>query len=186
MNGASANPFEEPQKVKKGDLVKIDYTASLNDGIVIDTSLGFIADHCGVLDDAREYKPLEFIVGSNCTIPGLEENIVGMSVNESRTFVVPAKDAFGERNEAKAKEVPKDFGRKGEFLVGEHLAITDGKNAVSCHVTAVKKDTIVLDLNHPLAGKDIVINVKLISINGRPAASEKADEKQRTDDSKAL
>jgi FKBP-type peptidyl-prolyl cis-trans isomerase 2 len=178
MNGASANPYEEPQKVKKGDLVKIDYTASLNDGIIVDTSIGFIADNCGVLDDSREYKPLEFIVGSNCTIPGLEENIVGMSVNESKTFVIPAKDAFGERDDAKAKEVPKEFGKKDDFVVGEHLAITDGKKAVRCHVTSVNKDSMVLDLNHPLAGKDIVINVKLIAINGRPPSSEKAAGKQ--------
>ena len=72
--------------IKKGDLAKIDYSMSLEDGTIIDASIGFIADSISILDPYREYKPIELIVGQNNTMIGLENALIGMDVNETKTF----------------------------------------------------------------------------------------------------
>ncbi|MEM0231265.1 MAG: peptidylprolyl isomerase [Candidatus Woesearchaeota archaeon] len=158
--------------VKKGDLVKIDYSASLPDGVIFDTSIGFVADRCGILDDVREYKPMEFIVGSGSVIPGLEEAVLGMRINESKTVMISANEAFGEHDPEKIKRVPKELCGKQSIIKGEHLVITDGNKAVLCHVEEVTEDSVVLDLNHPLAGRDIILNIKVLAINGKPESNQ--------------
>jgi peptidylprolyl isomerase len=186
MKDENGGSYEEPKNIRKGDLVKVDYTESLMDGTIIDTSVGFMADHCGILDDEREYKPLEFIVGSGSTIPGLEEALIGMSVGETRTFAIPARTAFGERDNSKVKEGPKELAGRKNFIAGEHLVITDGKSAISCHVDEVRENSVILDTNHPLAGRDIVMNIKVLAINGKPNGEEKGSRKQKESDSKTL
>jgi len=162
----------EDHVVKKGDLVRVDYSAALPDGVIFDTSIGFVADRCGILDDSREYKPMEFIVGSGSVIRGMEEAVIGMRVGDSKTVVVKAEDAFGERLPENIKEVPRELSQKQDMIKGQHLVITDGKKAVLCHVKDITEKSIILDLNHPLAGRDIILNIKVLAINGKPNDSE--------------
>ncbi|MCX6709781.1 MAG: FKBP-type peptidyl-prolyl cis-trans isomerase [Candidatus Woesearchaeota archaeon] len=165
-------------KVKAGDLVKIDFVASLRDGVIFDTSIGFEADNCGIIDPDREYKPVEFIVGSNAVIKGLDDGLMGMEFNESKTFVISPNKAYGERDESKLRDLPVEIiGEKREPIIGEYFILKDEKGQfVNCLIKEVKDGRILADTNHPLAGKEIVITVKVLAINGKPA-EKKSEEK---------
>jgi len=166
----------ETLKVKKGDLVKVDYIAALRNGIIFDTSIGFEADNCGIIDQEREYNAMEFIVG-NSVIKSIDEHIVGMTINESKTFVIKPEDAFGLRDGKKVIELPKTTIPKREPIIGEHFVIMDKqKNPRSCFVKEIRGDLMLVDFNHPLAGHEIIMTVKVLCINGKPSASEKKSE----------
>ena len=135
-------------QVKAGDRVRIHYTGTLNDGTTFDSSQG------------RE--PLEFEVGAGQIIPGLDNAIPGMEVGESKTVNVPAEEGYGPLDPAARQSVPRDQIpadiplEEGSLLqVGQVLPVT---------VAEVTEEAVVLDANHPLAGKDLNFEIKLVEI----------------------
>ena len=138
--------------VKPGDTVRIHYTGTLSDGTTFDSSQG------------RE--PLQFTVGSGQIIPGLDRAIPGMNVGETRAVTVPAAEAYGDRNPDGGQSVPRapvpdhiprDPGTQLQVQTG------DGRT-LPVTVTEVTADEVVLDANHPLAGKDLTFEVELVEI----------------------
>ncbi|MGB9748717.1 MAG: FKBP-type peptidyl-prolyl cis-trans isomerase [Candidatus Woesearchaeota archaeon] len=151
--------------VKNGSLVKADYTLSTEDGIVVDTSIGFEADNSGILDSEREYKPIEIKVGSYETIKGLEDSLIGMKNNESKTFVINPKDGFGERDKNKVKKVPKDLLKiNHEPVVGQTIVLLHDNKTMLGIIKGVFKKEVIVDFNHPLAGKKLVCTIKVVKI----------------------
>ncbi|MCD6454437.1 MAG: peptidylprolyl isomerase [Candidatus Aminicenantes bacterium] len=140
-------------KAKIGDKVKVHYTGKLEDGTVFDSS--------------REGEPLEFTIGSGEIIPGFEEQIIGMEEGEKKTFTIPPEKAYGPHREELIIEV-----RKEEFPpditpeVGQHLQLRQADGHVFyVVVTDVQEDSVTLDANHPLAGKDLVFDVELLEVS---------------------
>ena len=136
--------------MKPGDKVKIHYTGTLNDGTVFDSSEG------------RE--PLEFTIGENQVVPGFENEVKEMKLNEEKTFKINAKDAYGEKNKELMREIPRSK-IPGEMKIeaGAHLILkAPNGQQVTAVVSEVKDDVIVIDLNHPLAGKELTFKVKLL------------------------
>jgi len=139
-------------KVKKNDTVKVHYTGKLVSGEEFDTSKG------------RE--PLEFTVGSGQIIPGFEEAVEGMEVNEKKTITLSPDQAYGPVHdqlisEIDRSELPEDITPQ----IGQTLVATaqDGRQT-RVQVTEVQPETVTLDANHPLAGKDLVFDIELVEI----------------------
>ncbi len=141
-------------QVKAGDKVKVHYHGKLTSGETFDSSEG------------RE--PLEFEVGSGMVIKGFDDGVTGMSVGEKKTITIPVDQAYGAHNQDMLIEMPKDrFPKEMEIETGMPLMMSDGAgNNHQVVVTEIKDDVVILDANHPLAGKDLVFDLELVEIVG--------------------
>ncbi|MDG3581957.1 MULTISPECIES: FKBP-type peptidyl-prolyl cis-trans isomerase [Galbibacter] len=139
-------------QVKENDTVKVHYTGKLEDGQVFDSSL--------------EREPLEFTLGQGQLIPGFENGILNMSVNEKKTINIPSAEAYGDIREELFQEIPKAElpeniePKKGMGLVSR---TPDGRE-IQLVVADVKDASIVVDANHPLAGKDLTFEIEVLEI----------------------
>lgn len=139
-------------QAKQGDTVRVHYTGRLKDGTVFDSSLG------------RE--PMELILGTGEVIPGFEQAVVGMNPGESKTFGVPAEQAFGPHREELVHEmdrklIPPDL----HLEIGEQLALRQPQGpSIRVTVTEISESSVTLDANHPLAGEDLTFDVQLVEI----------------------
>ncbi len=149
-------------KEKKGNLVvstgkevSIEYTVKLEDGTTVDTSVG--------------KKPLTYIHGHKQLIPGLEKALEGMKVGETKHIVVPPEEGYGLRDSKAIVEVTKDKVPKNALKVGTLLQAQNPHGGiVYARVTQIKDKTVVLDLNHPLAGKTLYFDVKILDVKEVP------------------
>ena len=126
-----------------------------------------------VLDSNKGGAPLEFIIGKGQLIPGLEKALVGMNVGDTADILVKAEEAYGLRDEEAVQELPRDQFEGIELEKGMSL-YGQGQNGETIQVNVVDFDdnTVKVDFNHPLAGKDLMFNVKVIS--ERDATEEEA------------
>jgi FKBP-type peptidyl-prolyl cis-trans isomerase 2 len=132
--------------------VSVNYTGRLEDGTVFDSSL----------NPGRE--PLSTTLGQGALIPGFESGLVGMSEGETKTINIPYSEAYGEINEQLIAQVPKDRVPEG-VEVGQMLQTTTQQGPMNVVVKEVNEDHVVLDANHPLAGKDLIFDLEVISVN---------------------
>lgn len=139
-------------KVKADDTVKVHYTGTHVDGEVFDSS--------------REREPLEFTMGQGMIIPGFEKALIDMSVSETKTVNIPSAEAYGERREDLVQEVPKNqLPEELKPEVGMPLmSQTPDGQEMRLTITEVKETTILVDANHPLAGKDLTFELELVEI----------------------
>ena len=147
-------------QAKSGDTVKVHYTGRLDDGSVFDSS-ECADDNCGC-----ETGPLEFTLGGGQVIPGFDRAVEGMRIGETKTVTIPVTDAYGLRQDELVAQVPRsDLPPGMNPEVGQQLEVTqeDG-NSFPVLVIEVTDDSITLDANHPLAGRDLTFDLKLVSI----------------------
>lgn len=139
-------------EVKSGDTVRIHYTGTLADGTTFDSSEG--------------RAPLEFTVGSGQIIPGLDKAIPGMSVGDTKTVEVPAEEAYGPINENARAEVPRSqIPEEVPLQIGGQLQMqTPQGQVLPVTVVAITEEAVMLDANHPLAGKDLTFAIELVEI----------------------
>lgn len=139
-------------QVKQNDTVRVHYTGKLTDGQIFDSSL--------------ERDPIEFTMGQGQLIPGFEKGLLDMKVNEKKTVEIPADEAYGQPREELIQEVDKNQlpeEIKPEPGMGLVSKAPDGRE-MNLVVREVKEDTIVVDGNHPLAGKDLVFDLEVVEI----------------------
>ena len=143
-------------QVKSGDTVAIHYTGTLLDGTQFDSSEG------------RE--PLEFEVGSGMIIPGLDRAMPGMEVGDKKIVKIACEDAYGPLNPEMRQAVPREgIPADIPLEVGTQLQMqTPDGQAMPVMVVEVDEATVLLDANHPLAGKDLQFDIEVVSI--KPAA----------------
>ena len=141
--------------VKKGDKVKVEYTGKLDDGTVFDTSKH--EDHS---------HPLEFEVGSGQVIRGFDEALIGMKEGDEKEFSLKPEEAYGERNPELKKKVPrKNLPKDQEPQVGMNLLIeTPEGQKFPSKIVDMDDENLTVDLNHPLAGKNLNFEIKLLEI----------------------
>ena len=137
--------------VEKGSSVKIEYTLKDDKGAVLDTNTG---------KDA-----LAFTQGAQQIIPGLDKALLGMKAGDSKKVTVKPEDAYGAADPKAEAEVPKESLPQGAAVVGTRL-LARGQDGQPRPVTvkAVKDTTVLLDLNHPLAGKTLFFDIKVVSV----------------------
>ena len=139
-------------QVKKGDRVKFNYALKLKDGKVHETNFGS--------------APLEITVGKGKAIKGLESALVGMSPGQAKTVVVKPADGYGPKDPAfvwtvPAAELPAGTGLAVGTEVG--FARADGSR-VEGRIAKVEGDQVTVDGNHPLTGRNLTFEIKLVSI----------------------
>jgi peptidylprolyl isomerase len=139
-------------QAKNGDTVQVNYTGKLADGTVFDSSIG------------RE--PLEFTLGAGQVISGFEKAVFGMKVGEKKTVTIPADEAYGPHLDEQVAEIPREkFPEDLTLEVGQQLGVrrTDGGTSIVT-IISVSDNTVMIDANHPLAGKDLTFEIELVKI----------------------
>ncbi len=118
-----------------------------------------------VSDSNKGGKPLEFIMGKDQVIPGLESALIGMDEGESGDIMVKAADAYGERKDDAVQTLPKDQFEGVDLAEGMTL-YGQGENGQSTQVIVTSFDDkeVTIDFNHPLAGKDLMFSVTVLSV----------------------
>jgi peptidylprolyl isomerase len=141
------------EKVASGLFVSVDYTGTLDNGEVFDSSEG--------------RRPLEVQVGSGSVIPGFESALMGMSLNETKTFTLSPEEAYGCRDERRMHELPKSGIPAGmEPEVGQTLVLsTPQGQQLPARVDSIDDEKVTFDLNHPLAGKSLTFKVEVVGIS---------------------
>ncbi|MDN3667309.1 peptidylprolyl isomerase [Algibacter miyuki] len=139
-------------QVKENNTVKVNYTGKLADGQVFDSSEG--------------KEPIEFTLGQGQLIPGFEKGLIDMKLNEKKTITIVKDEAYGDVNPALIQEVqktelPQDMAPEvGMGLVSK----SPNGHEINLLVVEVKEESIVVDGNHPLAGKDLVFDLEVVEI----------------------
>lgn len=137
---------------KNGDTVRIHYSGRLTNGTEFDSSTG------------RE--PLQFTLGQNQVIPGLEAHVSGMEPGVRSTVTIPCDAAYGPRRPEAVVTLDRSKVPGGiDLQVGTQLqARTSDGSTMPITVTGIEKDSVEVDANHPLAGEDLVFEVELVEI----------------------
>lgn len=140
-------------QAKSGDLVAVHYTGKFTDGSVFDSSQGG--------------EPLRFTLGAQEVIPGFDEAVLGMSPGESKTQNIPVDQAYGPRNDEMVISVDRsEFPADLEIEVGRQLKLTEEGQTMMVTIADVQPNSVTLDANHPLAGRDLVFEIELVEIGG--------------------
>jgi FKBP-type peptidyl-prolyl cis-trans isomerase SlyD len=163
--------------VENGATVKLEYTLKDDAGIVLDSNKG--------------QDPLTFTPGSQQMMPGLEKELIGMHAGEEKKVVLKPEQAFGPSDPSAQAEVPKTMLPPESLTVGARLMARNASGEQRpVTVKEIKGETVVLDLNHPLAGKTLFFEVKVLGVEppkaaepSKPADSPKADEPSKPADS---
>jgi len=137
--------------IEEGKKVSFDYTLKV-EGEVVDTSKG--------------RGPLEYVHGQGQIIPGLAKELIGLKVGDEKVVEVSPEEAYGEVRKDAFRDVPKaSLPKDVEPKVGMMLQMQGpGGQAVPVKISEVKEDAVVMDLNHPLAGKTLIFDVKIASV----------------------
>ncbi|XOV78463.1 MAG: peptidylprolyl isomerase [Aestuariibacter sp.] len=146
-------------QIQNDSVVTMHYLVSTSDGTELDSSF--------------DGEPLVFIHGTGHLIPGLETALVGKTAGEKFSVDVAAADAYGDRHEQLVQAVPKDMFEGMEVEVGLQFRASSEAGEQSVVVVDVSDDKVVVDGNHPLAGKDLSFEVEVVSV--REATADELD-----------
>jgi FKBP-type peptidyl-prolyl cis-trans isomerase SlyD len=148
---AESQKGETEMTVSSGTQVSLEYTLRLEDKAVVDTNVGS--------------EPLTYVHGSDQIVPGLEKGLEGMKKGESKEVTVVPEDGYGVVNPEALIEVEKEKVPENAVKVGAQLEGRDANGRpVYARVVEVKDKMVVLDFNHPLAGRTLYFDVKILDI----------------------
>jgi len=154
------NKHAHPSQVAKDLVVSLAYTLKVDGNVV---------------DEADQDDPLLYLHGHDNIVPGLEKSLAGMKVGESKTVVLKPKDGYGEYDEDAVEIIPRaEFPKEIPLESGVEIVIEDEEgDELNATIVEVTKDKVTLDLNHPLAGKELYFDVTILDI--RAATEEELD-----------
>jgi peptidylprolyl isomerase len=147
-------------KVQKGDHVTVEYTGTLDDGTEFDSS--------------KNHGPLEFNAGVGQMIQGFDDAVLTMEVGEEKTVTIKAEDAYGQPDKRLIHKVPKESLPEGPTPeAGMMLTVNlpDG-NQIPAKIVEVTEKEVTLDLNHPLAGKNLTFKIKVLDAHSHADGHE--------------
>lgn len=146
-------------KVEEGKVVDIEYRVTLEDGEVADETDG---------------QPMPYLHGVGGIIPGLEKALDGHEVGEKLTLVVPPEDAYGEIDPEATVAIPRESFPSEEVEIGDELELEDDDGEVVMGwIVDADDEAVHIDLNHPLAGETLTIEVEIVGVR-EPTEEEKA------------
>jgi FKBP-type peptidyl-prolyl cis-trans isomerase SlyD len=139
--------------IQAGSEVTFDYTLTDESGTVIDSSKG------------KGKEPMHYIHGQRQIIPGLEKELAGMAVGGEKKVTLKPEDAYGSIDPHAFQEIPKDRLPPGALKVGTMLMAQGPQGqGVPARVHEIKEKTVIMDFNHPLAGKTLSFDIKITGI----------------------
>ena len=134
------------------DTVIVHYTGSFTDGEVFDSSM--------------DREPLEFNIGQGMVIPGFENGIIGMQEGDSKKITIPAEDAYGPHREdllttIERSQIPASI----DLQIGMILQMRSPEGGTTnVSIRDINQESVILDLNHPMAGKELIFEVNLVKV----------------------
>ena len=143
------------EKVKQGDFVSVTYQGLL--------------ENKEVFDSTAKDGPLEFQIGSNNLMPGFEKAILGMTVNEEKSITLQPDEAFGPVRQdlihtVNRKTFSADIAPQPGMVIGMTIERDGQKHKVPAMVKEISGDEVIIDYNHPLAGKSLTFTITLMAI----------------------
>ncbi|MGB0448969.1 MAG: FKBP-type peptidyl-prolyl cis-trans isomerase [Porticoccaceae bacterium] len=136
--------------IGKGTTVTLHFALVLEDGAVVDSNF--------------EGKPATFSIGDGNLLPGFEETLMGLCKDDQREFVVPPEKAFGQHNEQNLQRVAMDNFADLEIEPGAMFSFQNGDGELPGVITEIMDGEVMVDFNHPLAGKNIIFQVKIMDV----------------------
>ena len=139
-------------QAKANDRVKVHYTGSLKDGTVFDSSV--------------KREPFEFTIGQSMVIPGFENGVIGMNEGDTKMIAIPPDQAYGEYRDdlvgvVERTRIPSNVNPE----IGAVLQVRSSEGEmINVTVTDVTETGVTLDMNHPLAGKELLFEVRLVEV----------------------
>lgn len=144
-------PKPRPGSAKNGDKIRFHYSVRFLSGMVVNTTF--------------DKQPVEMTLGKGQAVPGLEKALKGMLPGEKKTVEVKAPQAFGGRREDLMIPSPRSHFPDRQFEIGQPIEFTQPNgDVVKGRVRLVDDVMVVFDLNHPLAGHDLIYDVQLVQI----------------------
>lgn len=137
-------------KIENGNTVKVHYTGTFENGEVFDSSV-------------ERNEPISFTVGSKQVIPGFENALMGMTIGESKKVTLAPEQAYGNVVNEMIQEIDKAL-VPPTVKVGEVLTSQTEEGQFNVIVSEVNENTVVLDGNHPMAGKTLVFELEVVEI----------------------
>ncbi len=136
--------------IDKGTTVTLHFALQLEDGAVVDSNF--------------EGKPATFSIGDGNLLPGFEETLLGLHKDDQREFIVPPEKAFGQHNEQNLQRVAMDNFSDLEIEPGAMFSFQNGDGELPGVITEILDGEVMVDFNHPLAGKNIIFQVKIMDV----------------------
>lgn len=138
------------ESVSNGKVISLEYTLKLDDHQVVDSNVG--------------KEPLTYKQGANQIIPGVEVAIEGMTIGQAKSVVVEPPEGYGDINPEAIKEIPKEKVPQ-DIQIGMQLRGKDHSGQdIRPIVKEIRDDTVLLDFNHPLAGKTLFFDLKVLDV----------------------
>ena len=140
-------------EIKIGNKVKVHYVGTLKDGTEFDSSV-------------KRETPLEFTVGDGKVLRDFENTVRTMKIGDKKSIHIPIDKAYGEVNPKAEIKVPRtEFPKEFRFIIDERIqGNTKGGKPATATILEVTKKEVTLDMNHPLAGKDLNFEIELLEI----------------------
>ena len=162
----TAEKNKDTNVIRDGSVVSFEYTLSSEDGKTIESNKG--------------KAPLKYTQGSRQIVPGLEKELAGMKAGDEKRVKVTPEEGYGPVDPKGFQEFPKDKIPSEGLKVGAVLmANGPGGQQIPVRVHEIKENTVVLDLNHPMAGKTLLFDIKVLDVQqasppqpGQPAAPQ--------------
>ena len=138
--------------VEKGNTIKVEYTGSFKNGEVFDAS-------------EKHGQPLEFQAGEGMVVPGFDNAVLGMNLNEEKTVTLQPEDAYGMPNPQAIQVIPKaNFPPEAKEGMTIGVPLPDGQQ-IPATITKITDTEVTIDMNSPMAGKTLVFKIKVVEIN---------------------
>lgn len=139
--------------IKKGVKVALEYTVSLEDGTQIDSNIG--------------ESPLEFVLGTDQMFPALEAQLLGLKAGEEKQIILEAHEAYGLVVEEAFREIDLEAVPQKYRIEGAIIGVQDPEGGVfPIRVHKIEGEKAILDFNHPLAGRSLHFQVKVVGVGG--------------------
>jgi FKBP-type peptidyl-prolyl cis-trans isomerase SlpA len=138
-------------QIQTGTSVTLHFSLALENGHIVDSNF--------------EGNPATFSVGDGNLLPGFESSLLGLEVGDEREFIIPPENAFGQHNTQNVQSVDRGNFDESDLEIGSILSFQNGDGELPGVIIALEENLVIVDFNHPLSGKNIVFQVKIVEIN---------------------
>jgi FKBP-type peptidyl-prolyl cis-trans isomerase SlpA len=138
-------------QIQTGTSVTLHFSLALENGHIIDSNC--------------EGNPATFSVGDGNLLPGFESSLLGLEVGDEREFIISPENAFGQHNAQNVQAVDRGNFDESELEIGSILSFQNGDGELPGVIIALEENQVMVDFNHPLSGKNIVFQVKILEIS---------------------
>ena len=138
-------------QIQTGTSVTLHFSLALENGHIVDSNF--------------EGSPATFSVGDGNLLPGFESSLLGLEVGDEREFIISPENAFGQHNAQNVQAVDRGNFDESELEIGSILSFQNGDGELPGVIIALEENQVMVDFNHPLSGKNIVFQVKIVEIN---------------------